>query len=493
MPWLILPILPLFTCYLAVTSGITVWPAYLLVPVAAWLGRRYGRHGAITVAAGAVAVAFLDFELGPFAFGGALGLSIVAIWIAIVCSKPNPLDALAGGAKPFRSLALFVVALVVLPISKSLEIHEFDQGGALRLSVALQPFFLFALFLFGLAGFPPRRAVIGLAAATFAGMAIRIFRVDAALLEMLNNATEPESTWFRDFWFRYQLNDLGALATGLASFFTGRLVERWRAAGRLSSGLAQHPYLIVGGLSLLAALGTLATQLLSPLPEVAQLTGLNGDYDALIVASFLAGLLLGHRGTAFCLGLFVLLIGASNALAFWLDRGVLAVDIEQPVICLAYGMLGVAARVLLTGAPIPFAGKRWVLYGALVLAIAAIATSSSELYELAIAIATALGGAVVALLVKWLRRKLNLRGITITGEGWLPLAAIIVVVAWAVLNSGIIAAALLDLADEMDISGGAAIVVAVVLLHIPLAALIAGLATCVPKVWGDIRTMIDRR
>jgi hypothetical protein len=489
MPWLLLPILPLFTCYLAITAGLSIWPAYLLIPVAAWLGRRYGTHGIITVAIGSAAALLPIFELGPFAFGGSVGIYVVALWIAIACSAPDPLQALIGNGRLFRSTPLFIAAIILLPISLGVGLHQFEDQGALRLSVALQPLLLFSLFLFGLAGFPPRRAAIGLIITAIFGIAVRSLGADEALAAFIANPGDPEAAWGMELRLGYRLDDLAALCTALACYFAGRLVEQWRAADQPESAFWRHPYATVVALTILAALGTLSGLLLPPLPRLVEVVGIHGNYDALVIASFLAGLLLRHAGIAMCLGLFLVLIAAGNLAAFMLGRGILLLSLEQPFICLAYGALGVGARALLTGAPIPFKAKRWVQYGVLVLGIIAIVTSSSELIELASVLLMAIGGALFALVIDWVRRKLGQIGIPITAEGWLELAAILALLGWVVFNSRGILSALLDMADDWEVPAGLAVVMIIVLLHIPLALLAAGLARCLPKVWSDLKVL----
>jgi hypothetical protein len=492
MPWILLPLLPLFTCYLAIADSLRVWPAYLLVPVAAWLGRKYGARGAITVAVGAVAALLPTFRLGAFEFGGTPDLYVIALWVAIACAAQDPLRALIGDGQLFRSTGLFIVLLVLLPMSLSLGTHELEDGTRLGLWIGARPLLLFALFLFGLAGFPPKRAIAALAIAALAGIAIRFFGIEDSVSAPIAAGIDPEAPWVNDFRLRYEWNDLAVLLTGLAYFFTGRLVDQRRARAHELSALWRHPYLTVALLTLLATLGTLAGQLLPRLPDAAQLAGIYGDYFALPVAAFLAGFLLLHRGVAFCFGLFIALIAGSNAVAFSLGQGGLSVAIEQPVICLFYGMLGIGVRELVDGAVIPFKAKRWVQYAILVAGILAIVTSSAEIIDLAATVAIAVGGALLAVAVQWFKRKLEQRRIRITGEGWLMLATIIVVVGWAALKAPAILSRLFLLAEDWDMSEGMAMIAVIVLLHVPLAFLGAGLAKCLPKVWSDIRSLTGR-
>ncbi len=492
MPWVLLPLLPLFTCYIAIADNLRVWPAYLLVPVAAWLGRKYGARGAITVAVGALAALLPTFRMGPFEFGGTPDLYVIALWVGIACAAQDPLRALIGDGRLFRSTGLFIVLLVLLPMSLNLGTHELEDGTRLGVWIGPRPLFLFALFLFGLAGFPPKRAVVTLTIAALAGIAIRYFGIDESISAPIAAGIDPEAPWVNDFRLRYEWNDLAALVTGLAYFFAGRLVEQRRAGEQERSVLWRHPYLTVALLTLLAALGTLAGQLLPQLPDAATLAGIYGDYFALPVAAFLAGFLLHHRGVAFCLGLFVALIAGSNFIAFSLGHGGLSVAIEQPVICLLFGMLGTGVRELLDGAAVPFKAKRWVQYAILIAGILTIVTSSAEIVDLLTTLLIAVGGALLAVAVQWFKGRLEQRGIRITGEGWLMLATIMVVAGWAAVNARAIASRLLFMAEDWEMSEGMAMVVMIVLLHIPLALLAAGLAKCLPKVWSDIRSLAGR-
>jgi hypothetical protein len=493
MPWILLPLLPLFTCYLAIADQLRAWPAYLLIPVAAWLGRRHGARGAITVAVGAGVALLPTFLLGPFEFGGTPDLYVMALWVSIACAAVDPLRTLIGDGRLYRSTGLFIAALVLLPMSLKLGTHAFEDGTALNLWIGPRPLFLFFLFLCGLAGFPPRHAVAALTIAALTGMAIRSFGVENSVTAAIAAGIDPEAPWINDFRVRYEWNDLANLATGLAFFFTGRLIERRRAGRQEQSATWRHAYFAVASLTALAALGTVSGQLLPRLPDAASLAGIDGDYFALPVAGFLAGLLLRHLGVAFCLGLFVALIAGSNLVAASLGYGGLSIALEQPVICLSYGMLGVSVRTLLDGAAIPFAGKRWVQYALLVFGIIAIVTSPSELADLAKALAIAVGGALVAAVAQWVRRKLGQGGIQISGEGWLMLAAIVAVTAWAALNGRAIASVLLAAAEELDVPEGMAVVILVVLLHVPVALLVAGMSACLPKVWSDLRMLAGRR
>jgi hypothetical protein len=399
---------------------------------------------------------------------------------------------LTGEGGAFRSTGLLVAALIVLPLSLRLGTHELEDGTQLSLWITLRPLLLFALFLFGLAGLAPKRAAAILSIAALAGIAVRYFGIEEAVSNAIAAGIDPQSPWVNAFRLRFEWDDLATLATGLACFFAGNLVARSRSGQQKQSALWRHPYLTVALVTLLGALGTLSGQLLPPLPDATALAGIHGDYFAPPVAGFLAGFLLRHIGVAFCLGLFLLLIAASNALAISLGQGVLSAALEQPFTCLAFGMLGTGTRRLVDGIVVPFQAKRWIQYALLVIGVIAIVTSASELADFVLALLIAVGGALVAAGAEWLRRAMQRRGIRVSGDGWLMLATIVAAAMWAALNGRTIVSIILSLADELDMTEGAALIFAIVLLHIPAALAAAGLGACLPKVWRDVRALTGR-
>ena len=400
MPWVLLPVLPLFACSWQILANVGVSPSYLLVPLAAWLGRRYGVAGIITVAVGGVAALLPTYQAGPVNIGGMPDLYIIALWVSIACVAQDPLRALIGGGKLFRSPIAFAAALVLFPISLSLGAHQFEDGGMLSLWFGLRPLLLFGLFLFGLAGFARKPAIVGLVLATIIGIAIQYFEIDDRISASVAAQLDPDAPWINNFSIRYQLDDLAGLATGLGYFFAGRMVDRRRAGAAAESAFWRHPYLAIVGLTLLASAGIAVGLLLRSLPPVFEQLGVYGDYYALPIAAFVAGFLLHYRGIAINLGLFVAMVAGGNLTAIYLGPAGLSASLEQPLFCLAFGMLGLRLRDLMDGTTTEFKAKRWVQYAGLVLGILAIVTSSTEVANLAKAIAIAVGGALLALLAQ---------------------------------------------------------------------------------------------
>ena len=489
MPWELLPLLPLLTYYGRIAEGIEIWPACLLVPAAAWLGRRFGTPGIVVTAIGALAALLPLYQTDGGEFGGAPEVYVIALWVAIAAAARDPLQALIGTGSVFRKPAVFVLLLALLPLSIGLGALELEDGGRLSFYLGFRPLFLFALLLFGLADFPPRFAALGLVVATTAGAAIRHLQLDAALSAAIGAQVDPGAAWFNGFNLSYRWDDLAGLLTGLACFHAGRTLMEWRAGRHDGAGFWRQPYLAIGGLTIVALAGTLVRQLPVLLPAEVDFLGLHGDYYALLIASFIAGFLRHHLGVAAALGLLLVLLAASNAAAFMLGQGGLSLAVEQPLLVLAYGIVGLRLRDLLDGKTTAFAAKGWVQYALLVVAGLSIVTSISDLLDLAQAVLVAIGAAIFAGIVQWLRRRWVLAGIRITGEGWLLLAVLLAATVFLVLNLRPIMAMLTEALDDLDLPAGMIAAGTLVLLNVPVAFLVAGYAKCLPKVWNDLKAI----
>ncbi len=492
MPWMLVPLLPLLTYYGRLTDGVTLWLAWLLVPVAAWLGRRHGAQGVAATAIGALAALLPTYYADGMEFGGAPEVYVVALWVGVAAAARDPLPALIGTGRFFRHPAIFLLALILLPLSLWLGTHDFEEGASLSLSLGLRPLLLFALVLFGLAGLSTRLAVAGLVAATVAGAILRVSQLDEALSQAVSAGIDPDAPWLNRFSLHYRWDDLATLATGLACFCAGRTLQGWHAGAREGAGPWRRPLLTAAGLTLLGCCGSLVRQWLPDLPEGAAPLGLYGDYFALPVAAFMAGFLRHHLGIAVTLGVLLVLIGGNIAAAYQLERGGIGFGIEQPFLVLAFGTLGLRLRDLLDGTTTTFKAMRWVQYAILVGGVLAILSSWSDLIDLVKAVLMAVAAALFGVVVQWLRRKLEQGGIRISGAGWLPLLALLAVTLFLALNIAPIVAVLTEALDDLDFPPGMIAAGTLLLLNVPVALLAAGYATCLPKVWRDIRAMCGR-
>ncbi|MGH6892154.1 MAG: hypothetical protein ACREEP_07840 [Dongiaceae bacterium] len=490
MPWILIPILPLLTGSIQASDRVQLWSPYLLAPLAAFLGRRYGAHGALTIAIGAIVALLPAFTAGPVQFGGVPAAYAIALWVAVVATADDPLKMLAACHRILSSSFAFVVALLSLPLFFDLGRQSFESGLEISARISLFPLFSFGMFLFGLAGFETRRAAPLLIIAAAAGIAIRGFELDTELANALSNRYAADGSWLGNVRIAYSLDNLAALIMTLAYVSGGRLLGRWREGARGESGVWRHPYLVVAGLIFLSAAGDLSWLLLPQLPPFADLLGIRGEYYALPLAAFMAGFLLGHAGIGYSLGLLVLFAVAGNGASVVGGGSMGYVSLEEPLYCLAYGLLGLRMRDLSDGTSAVFQGKRWFLYAAIVLAILPFVTSLSDLFGVAKAGLIAVGGALLAIAARWVRDKLATNGIMLTAEGWLSLVAIIGIVIAVAANIESLVLGLAEYLFGQDIPLEIGALIILVALHIPLALLALWFGKILPKIRGDVRALV---
>lgn len=491
MPWMLLPVLPLLTYYGRITDGVTIWPTYLLIPAAAWLARRFGIAGLVVTIIGAAAALLPIYQTDGGEFGGVPEVYVIAIWVGIAVTAVDPLRALIGSGYLFCSWFIFIPALALLPLSVGLGAHDFEDGARMSIYFNLRPLLLFALLLFGLAGLPSRIAITGLVAAAAAGIAVDHFELDQALSDALGTWTDPTAPWINHVSVHYRWDDLAALLTGLACFYAGRTLMNWRAGRSEGSGPWRWPYLAIAALTLLAVSGTIIGQLGSNPPATYDFLGLYGDYYALLIASFMAGFLRRHLGVAVTLGLLLALLAGGNAAAYLLERGSAVLAVEQPLLVITFGVLGLRLRDLVDRTTTTFKVARWMQYAVLVGGALLIMTSMSELLNLAQAVMVAIGAAVLGVAAQWLRGKLALADVHINGDGWLLLLVLLGATLFLALNFQPILATVTEALDDLDLPSGMIAAGTLVLLNVPVAVLAAGFAKCLPKAWQDIVTIRD--
>ena len=238
--------------------------------------------------------------------------------------------------------------------------------------------------------------------------------------------------------------------------------------------------------------GPLVRQWAPELPESTAPLGLYGDYFALPLAAFMAGFLRHHLGIAVTLGVLLVLIGGNIAAAYYLEQGGIGFGIEQPFLVLAFGTLGLGLRDQLDGTTTTFKALRWVQYAILVAGVLAILSSWSDLMDLAKAVLMAVAAALVGIVAQWLRRKLELRGIRISGDGWLPFLALLAVTVFLALNFMPILAVVTEALDDLDMPPAMIAAGTLLLMNVPVALLAAGYAKCLPKVWRDLQAVRGR-
>nr|WP_298684173.1 hypothetical protein [uncultured Dongia sp.] len=469
MPWVLVPILPLLLYSSPVFAGVSLSLPYLFIPIAALLGRRYGTAGFMTVLLGGVLALAPYLETSGGTFGGGIDIYLIAVWVCRAALSNDPVGALIGNNSFWRSPWVFAAVVILLPLSLFFGRHDLQDDIVVDVYISMLSLFFFALFIHGLAGFRTAWVVGGLAAATLIGIFLGIGQLlPAGGMEV-----------------RYHLDDLATSAAGLGYFFAGRIVANMDD----TRNPWQHPYLTIAGFVLLAVLSQLTWAFLPELPPSADYVGLYGQYLALPLAALMAGYLLGYGGIGYALVVTIILLAIANAGSLLLAQRGLWVHAEQPLFCIAFGILGVRLRDVQTGGARAWPGGRWYVYGLVVLLFLPALFSWDELLKLVWPFIAALGAALLAACLEWLRRRLKLQDVTLTGEGWLKLVIAIAVLAAIAINARTLFDSLLGEADALDLPIEIALPAVLVILHLPLAYLARVLAEVWPKIAGDVRSI----
>jgi hypothetical protein len=356
-PWLWIPALWLlaFDWYLGPFS---FTPVFLIIPLAALLGARYGRRALGLVALGGLPLLAPVVSFGFVSHGSAPDLYAVALAVcALVVNQRRGSEQAAEGVPRFGAWT-FAAGLVVLPMTMSL---WGTDVGALHISAmfGLTGLFWLLLFLLGWNGFPARWAVAALALAAAAGMWLHaaVAPTDGRVFFSGPQAELPlfGLTRMEYLWWDYRFDSPAAFLAGVAYFAAGRLwaeMLRTRVAP-LAPRDAYSLVLIVAAVALGYAVNRSALVAIGLEPHALPRYGFFlGAPLALPVTGLLGALLLGRRGLA---------VAVLAVPAFWaLDAFALSgfsfplhdfrAPLHQPLCVLGFGLLGLAMRSRALGA-----------------------------------------------------------------------------------------------------------------------------------------------
>ena len=370
-PWLWLPALWLLAFDWSLGPS-SFTPVFLIVPLAALLGARYGRRALRLVALGGLPLLLPLMSFRFVSLGSAPDVYAVALAVCALVVNERPLSEQAAERAAERVPRfggwVFAAALVVLPMTLSLWGTEL---GALRINVivGLTGLFWLLLFLLGWSGFPARRAVAALALAVVAGMWLHA-AVAPADGRMFFSGPQAELPLFgltrMDYlWWDYRFDSPAAFLAGVAYFAAGRLwaeMLRTRAAP-LAPREAWSLVLIVAALALGFVVNRAALVAIGFEPHVLPRYGfLLGAPLALPLTGLLAGLLLGRRGLAVAVlavpAFLVLDVFAMSG--FRLPLREFAAPLHQPLCVLGFGLLGLAMRGRALGKEGRKEPERWI-------------------------------------------------------------------------------------------------------------------------------------
>lgn len=395
---------------------------YLVLPLAALLGKRYGLTGVIAVAIGGLAFVV---ELGGLAwgsFGGNPALYLVALAVAALFASDRPLSdwlRWPGTAKAANWLAFAAPFLLVSGIGTGY--MEAPRGADLRLGFSFFGASLgyFLLFLMGARGLRAWPVLLGLAA-----VAALSWGLNAA---GLFGAPGPGSSLRAAFRPLQPITAVAALVAFSAGAELGRFLR-----GQPARGLWSRPYLSAGVLLFAWAGPECIAYAPWTIGSVHGLTLLKAAV-LLPLVSFVLGLLRGGRGVLFATAgapLAVAVAVGINAIAqeafHWQGRLVGWLPIEAPFVACAYAMLGARIAEARGGKPLAFPALQWLTYVLLVLGTAgAIAGEEGAAWRQWLAVAFLAVAVACAIAWSLLRRAMSGTAYEITPEKWLAFTTLV--------------------------------------------------------------------
>jgi hypothetical protein len=445
--WLWVPGLWL-TAVAAQFGPVRVWPALLAIPLAAMLGAHLGRRGLWLAALGLWPLLPPAASVGPWTKIAALDVGVVALAVCALAAQQRPL---AERLPRLPGPAALALSLVLLPVAFVPWGTEVGGPGGWRLSLAIGfvAIFHYLLFLTGWRGIAVGRTAGVLALATVAGMWLEtvmpadgraLFGGPAAELPLVGMVRLHHLTW------DYRLDTPAAWITALGWLGAGRLWARLLAT-RTVPLAPPVAYAVVVGLSALALGSLLNRQLLDALGldshALPRAGILLGSAHALPLAGLTAGLLLAGRGV----GVAVAAVLAFWAIDAWLsDFAMVSLPLHEPLVAAGFALVGTRMHEHALGRAIPWATRRWVLVGAIVVLALTLLVESKGAADLALRGIGLAAAGVAALAMAALRRRFD-RAVRLDAQAWLTLLAVALFAALLAGQVPTIAGVVADLLD----------------------------------------------
>jgi hypothetical protein len=345
----------------------------LLIPMAIWLGRNFGRRGLATLLIGAPLLLsalswssyLLSGSIPPFAngvfvhlaswllsvrifadfgsVGFASGIVPLALLLAWIATKPDPLDAFES---LFRGRRWIALGVCLLPWMVYLWIRN---SGWAQLHVSLQAMSILCFIAFA-AGYAQVKSTFVLRLLMVAMLLGLVFAFLYPVqsprddIELSRRVQYPLSTYLSSLVMpHYMLSTPAVFLALLAYYWTGNLLRRNATGIEPTSRAWRHPYSLVFLLMLLWAGAPLNAVLVPESSRGLQLDFFGSDC-ALPLGGLAAGLLLRYRGICWSASLAILLLILGYALTIVGVGGGGLFDLAAPLVVISYGLLGIQIR-----------------------------------------------------------------------------------------------------------------------------------------------------
>lgn len=457
LAWLWIPALWLLALRWHFGGPFSFSPSLATIPLAAMLGARYGRGALWLVALGGLPLLPVWVRYAHVTVVAAIDVYLIALLVCTWAADERPL---AERTPRFRRPALLAVALLLLPFSVSIWGADLPGQNGMGITFIFGALLFFLLFLMGWAGLPAHWVFAGLGLATLTGMwLLSAFPTDGRAIFGGPQAELPffGTTRLHFVGWGHALDTPAAFLIAIAWFAAGALWARMLRT-RTVPVRATYAHGVVVLLALLAfglLLNRCALAAAGYPPAKLPFYGLVlGSLYAVPLAGLLGGLLLRERGIL----ILVLAVALFWALdPFLLSRfkfpvPTLSAAPQDPLLLIAFGLLGARMREHALGAEPRWPASRWVLAG--VLCVAAFGfvfdSGSTEELVLRVLIIPALG-ALAAAGAAWLRARLG-ASFRFSIDAWAALLLLVVVAGVLARFGGAIGEFLANVSDSAFIA-----------------------------------------
>ncbi|MES2626535.1 MAG: hypothetical protein V4628_14720, partial [Pseudomonadota bacterium] len=424
--WLWPLVIALATVGWQVFSALSIWVVDLIIPIAALLGSRYGKHGIVMVALGGLPL-LLSWQYGSLFGGSCMDIYLVSLVVSAMAASKWP----GNSQLSIHSRRAYVLLFLLLPLSVGLYSSE-GSGFQYDLIITFDVVVYLAVFLLGVSGYSTRLVVVTLAGFTIAGMLLEWLQLPGNAQELLGG-THAELpvfgyTQLRNLWIGYGLDNPATCFTAVGWFVAGKTVASMFETHEPPTLPWHRSYLPVVLLALVGLgweTNTYVAELITE-SDSAPTFMLLGSFYALPCAALLGGLLLRMRGVLLVLVMllvFVLLDALIRAnFEFLLPQ--FSFVVREPAAVMGFGALGIALRNRLLGTRDVWWSWQWASYIVITIVVIPIFFSLDSFFGFLWMVLSMIGSIVLG---QWLAalRKRYLGWLPSHG-GWLALLGVVV-------------------------------------------------------------------
>ncbi|RLJ17920.1 hypothetical protein DJ030_13010 [bacterium endosymbiont of Escarpia laminata] len=378
LAWAWLPLILLLSCHVQLSDIIKLSAPWLILPLALWLGQRYGKMGLAVVAIGGLGLPlYLSYD--AISLPAYPDIYLAALFLAWLAGRPEPLQRLASRTFPAWALPL-ILGLLAL----SLGLWGERYSGDIKLQAVLHFRVLLYLFVFSLG---LSRVSLGVVLGSLIG--VTLFGVlldglqlprDAAVWLGAIRADLPllGLTELKYLKLAFILDTPAELLAAIGYLLLGRTLRQPQHAA-MSQTLYPGLAVVLLGLLLLGLGREVNLWLVNAVvdPDYPRFWKLPvywrwfGVAEAIPLAALIAGRYLGYPGLVALLAGVVVMWGLEGGLraGFELSQFRPYISLSTLLYVFGFGSLGIQIRARLEHRTVPWWSNAWAFYLLLVLIV----------------------------------------------------------------------------------------------------------------------------